>query len=315
MPEAAEQIFANLNRYSRIRELIDDGEAEGVYLECKAPHVPRLSRDLKAKLAQAISGFANTAGGVIIWGVSTTKHAESGLDILTQIEPIASCKRFAQQIDRAIPTLTTPPIQTGASRVLHRRKTDTRGVVVTYIPQTTGDPVRSTIDRRWYLRSGDQFIEMPYQVLQRMFAATSSPDLHFVFHHELVSLGEGEAWKLPIAIENRSSAVAEHVLVSVEITSPSACEKIQAEQFRDVSHLNPGKSIYMVNYQGVIHRGLNEVVGRLKVSMRKGKRLRRVLRLIITIYAGRMRARRWNVRVQLAKKGFSVKAAEMEFLY
>jgi len=315
MAEAAQQIFANLNRHSRIQQLIDDGEAEGVYLECKAPQAPRLSRGLKAQLAEAISGFSNTAGGVIIWGVSTTKHAQSGLDILTQIEPIANCNRFAQQIDRAIPTLTTPPIHTRPSRVLHKRKTETRGVVVTYIPQTTGDPIQSAVDRRWYLRSGDEFIEMPYQTLQRMFAATSSPDLHPVFHHELVSLGEDEAWKLPIAIENHSGAAAEHVHVSVEIINPSACEKIQAEKFRDVSYLNPGKCIYMVDYQGVIHRGLNELAGTLKVSMRKGKRPRRILRLIITIYASRMRARQWNVRVQLAKKGFSVRAAELEFLY
>jgi len=44
----------------RIQELIDTGESESLHLDCKAPGAPQLSRDLRAKLAEAVSGFANT---------------------------------------------------------------------------------------------------------------------------------------------------------------------------------------------------------------------------------------------------------------
>lgn len=90
MPDGARSVFDSLSDYAALEELIDNAEAEGLYLECKAPGGPQLSRDLKVHLAKAISGFSNTAGGVIIWGMSTTKQAQSGLDVLTQIEPIGN---------------------------------------------------------------------------------------------------------------------------------------------------------------------------------------------------------------------------------
>lgn len=109
MLDGSDYLFASLSTYADLKELIDNGEAEGLYLECKAPAEPRLTRDLRAHLAKAISGFSNTAGGVVIWGISTTKHAQSGLDVLTQLAPIGECRRFQQQVEKAIPSLTTPP--------------------------------------------------------------------------------------------------------------------------------------------------------------------------------------------------------------
>src|SRR5690349_19373753 len=124
--EPAEALFESLSRWQRIRDLIDAGEAEGLYLECKAPHTPRLTRDQRIKLAEAVSGFSNTGGGVVIWGVSTTRHDHSGLDVLTQIEPLGSVRSFAQQVDATIPTLAYPGVAVPPSRVLYRRSSDTR---------------------------------------------------------------------------------------------------------------------------------------------------------------------------------------------
>ena len=67
MPEAARQLYEFLDSYSYLEELINNGETEGIYLECKAPVSPQLTRDMKANLARAISGFSNTAGGRFFW--------------------------------------------------------------------------------------------------------------------------------------------------------------------------------------------------------------------------------------------------------
>ena len=315
MTDAALHIFDSLNSYSRLQELIDNGEAEGLHLECKAPSEPRLTRELKAKLAEALSGFANTEGGVIIWGISTTKHSHSNLDVLTQIEPIGNCRRFAQQVDRAIPPSTTPSITTSKTKTIVKSSRDTRGVVLTYIPKTMGDPIQSNIDQKFYFRNGDEFSVLPYQMLQRLFAATKSPDLYPLFDARLVALEKNDLWKIPIIIENRSSAVAEHVTVSVTIENSSACEKVTAKHFRDVSDINPEKLIFINNLSGVIHRGLNVVAGTLHVGMQVQERAKRTLRLGITVYADKMRAHEWHMTVQLAKRGFSVKKTGERDLY
>jgi len=103
--------------------------------------------------------------------------------------------------------------------------------------------------------------------------------------------------------------------VSVTIENSSACEKVTAEHFRDVSDINPEKQIFMNNLPGVIHRGLNIVAGTLHVGMRVQKRAKRALRLAIRVYADKMRAHEWHMTVQLAKRGFSVKKTGERDLY
>lgn len=103
--------------------------------------------------------------------------------------------------------------------------------------------------------------------------------------------------------------------MSVTIENSSACEKVTAEHFRDVSDINPEKQIFMNNLPGVIHRGLNIVAGTLHVGMRVQKRAKRALRLAIRVYADKMRAHEWHMTVQLAKRGFSVKKTGERDLY
>lgn len=315
MADPAFSIFRSLDNFGKLQELIDNGEAEGPHLECKAPGSPQLSRDLKAQLAQAVSGFANTGGGVIIWGMSTTKHTHSALDILTQIEPIGNCRKLAQQIDLAVPAIVYPAIQCPPSTTLLPSRGATKGTIVTYVPPTPGDPVQSLIDRNFYLRSSDEFVQMPYEILKRMFAGAAGPDLSPLFDRRLVTLEPNGVWNIPIILENRSSAVAEFTEVTVVVSNPEACASIEPKGFHDVSDVNPGKRIFMVEAHKPIHRGLNSVVGAMRVSMKKGKRPKRVLSLVISVYASRMRARRWNMTVQLAQKGFSIKKVSDKYVY
>ena len=43
MANAAFELFEDLRTYMRLRQMIDDGETEGLHLECKSPAVPRLT--------------------------------------------------------------------------------------------------------------------------------------------------------------------------------------------------------------------------------------------------------------------------------
>ena len=86
MPSPAESLYNNLQSLNSVRDLIAEGEAEGQFLECKAPRSSQLERGLKSQLAVAVSGFANSGGGVIVLGVSTDNKLHPGLDVLTQIE-------------------------------------------------------------------------------------------------------------------------------------------------------------------------------------------------------------------------------------
>ena len=315
MPDAASLRYGEINSWASLESLIEGAEAEGLHLEAKAPSDPRLSRDQRESLAKAVSGFSNTAGGIVIWGMSTTRHAHSGLDVLTQIEPIGSCRQFMQQVQRLLPTLTTPPVLTAVSKVLTARLGDTRGVVLTHIPHRVGEPVLSNSDNVFYWRSGDEFRAAPYEIIQRLFAFSESPDLVPYVDDRLVTMNEDGRWSIPIGVQNNSRAIAEHAHVSIVIENPQVCESISAVGFTDASDINPGSRIFMSNLSGVVHRSLNRFVGTMYVKMRVGRRPHRRLRFSIRLFANRMQARQVHYVVELAKKGFAVvgtKPSQME---
>ncbi len=315
MADPARALFESLTTHARVQELIDAGDAEDQYLECKAPHGPQFNRDMRTKLALCASGFGNSGGGVVLWGVSTVRHEASGLDVLTQIEPIGNVKRLAQQIDRALPGLTTPRLALEPSRMLHRAKVDIKGLIVTYIPPTPGDPVQSTVDRHFYFRSGDEFIKMPYEMLQRMFAGTAGPLLRPLLEAQLVQCDEKGIWRVPIVLRNESSAAARDANVTVWVENPEACASSSGEGLRDASDVNPGRTVFVSSVDAPVFRGLEQMVGWLAVEMKKGRRPRRILRLRIRVFADRMRATEWIFKIHLAKTGFSIRDVKERFVY
>ncbi len=315
MMDAAEQLFNSLNSYKELENIISAGDSEGLFLECKSPCEPRLNKDLKSHLAKAISGFSNTAGGVIIWGISTTRHQHSGLDVLSQIEPIAHCKNFVEQVNRSIPALTTPTVVDFKTKMLKEKPSDSKGVIITFIPKTVGDPIQSNQDDFFYFRSGDEFRRAPYEMIKRLFSATDSPDLKIVFQQGSITLEKDGSWKIPIVLTNKSSAIGEHVTISINIDNPNSCQSINIESFQDVSDINPGQKVFMDEIKGVIHRGLNLVVGDIKVKMKVGKLPKRKLDLTVNIYANKMRARITTYSIKLVKKRFIVKEKSSDFVY
>lgn len=272
---------------------------------------------MRAKLAEAASGFANSGGGVILWGVSTDKHQASRLDVLTQMQPIGNVKRLAQQVDRALPGLTVPRLALQSSHILHRARGDTKGLIVTYIPPTPGDPVQSTVDHNFYFRSGDEFHEMPYEMLKRMFAGAEGPLLRPLFDARLVECDKQGIWKVPIAISNESSAVARDTKVTVWVDNPEACASVTSPgaRLKDASEINPGETIFIASAEGPIFRGLNHVFGYLRVEIKKGSRPRRILKLRLRVFADRMRAAEWDFKIHLARTGFSIRGVEERFVY
>ena len=316
MADGALVLFESLTGYDDFEELIAGGEAEGLHLECKAPAEPRLARDLKVQLAKAISGFSNTAGGVVVWGVSTTPHQHSGLDVLTQLEPIGQCNRLAQQIQNAIPTLTTPAVFDTQVRQVRRRPRDTKGIVLAYIPTYRGDPVQSNLDEWFWFRTGDEFRKAPHEMIKRLFAASDSPDIWPLLYANQANMDKDGTWTIPMGCQNRSSAIGEHVTIHVQIRNPSSCETIGAQGFKDLSPLNPGQTVYGTTLNGVVHRGLHMQVGGLKLQMAVKQRPKRALKLRVLVWANKMRAREVELSLQLTKQhGLRLTASSERFLY
>jgi hypothetical protein len=293
-----------------LETLVQQGECEGLYLECKAPAAPQFTRDLKAELAVSISGFANSGGGVIIWGMRTTRNGE--LDVLTQATPIGAVKFFRQQVEDVLPRLAYPNPTGVELRTIQAEEGSSRGAVVAMIPGTEGDPVQSLIDRKFWLRTGSSFSEMPYEVVKRMFLGATGPDLVASLRSDTFTVQPDGVWRLPITIHNNSSAIAEHLYCQVEVADADQLSVSSEGTWQDVSSLNPGRCIFQLSSSMPLHRGIGMLFGAIRV-----KPLRDAVSCVVGVgmYANRMRARRYDFRVTRKGDTFEVEALGDAFLY
>jgi predicted HTH transcriptional regulator len=54
--------------------------------------------DDKRNLAKCLSGFANSSGGIIVWGVDARKNAQ-GIDCASAASEIASIRQFLSRLN------------------------------------------------------------------------------------------------------------------------------------------------------------------------------------------------------------------------
>src|SRR5581483_1724101 len=235
--------------------------------------------------------------------------------ILSQIESIGQVKRLQLQVDKLLPRLVNPSLPFPSSRLIRQSSGDSKGLMVTYIPPSEADPIQSE-DGKFYIRTGDEFREMPYSVLQRMFTGASAPDLQVVVYETLAKIDENGVWDIPIGVDNVSTTAAKGFRVVLEIVNPDVCESLEAiSLFQDRAAINPGKRIWIANVDDWAFRGMPSVVGRVKIKMKKQGRPLRILNLQLRIFTDRMRARQRTLKLELTKTTLRIKDERDDLLF
>jgi len=90
MASTPELIFHALTTEADLSRLIQESREEDLHLEFKQTadrRIPDLGDTDRRGFSKALSGFANAAGGVLVFGVATTKSA-TGVDCASQLKPI-----------------------------------------------------------------------------------------------------------------------------------------------------------------------------------------------------------------------------------
>jgi hypothetical protein len=146
-------------------------------------------------------------------------------------------RAFLTQVQRAAARAAEPMPAGIQHRVLKKGQADRAGLLVTFVPPAAGDPVRSVEDGRFYIRSGDELVPMPYEVLKRMFAGASGLDIQPLFDGRLVRANEDE-WEIPFLVGNNTSATGRDVQVNIEIENPEACDTVRSSGLSDVSAIS-----------------------------------------------------------------------------
>lgn len=205
-----------------LRSWVATKRQEDLHLDFKALSTGP-TRDDRKNFAVAVSGFANSEGGIIVWGVDARKD-ETGVDAASELKPIENSAATLSKL-QALTGEATSPIVDG---VLHREilLDGRRGVLVTLVPVSDSGPHMAGLgESRYYKRSGASFYRMEHFDVADMFGRRVRPALTFSIRVETGGVGQSSSGRWAslqpiIAILNKGRGIARFPLVRFAVSSP-----------------------------------------------------------------------------------------------
>lgn len=159
-----------------LQDFVERGQEENLHLDFKLLKDASLSSgDDKRNLACALSGFANSSGGLIVWGVDARKNSE-GVDCAVELRPIPQVALLIGRLN----ALTGDGVDPSVAGVRHRaiETVGGQGFAITLVPESdTGPHMAKLAENRYYKRIGDGFYKMEHYDIADMFGQRKKPKL------------------------------------------------------------------------------------------------------------------------------------------
>lgn len=191
----AEDIFEKLVYFGEdaLDEFIRDRQTEELFLDFKqavstGKNGWSLNPDDRRNLAKCISGFGNSEGGVIIWGVECSRDIEVG-DVAKAKVKVKNIHRFLSWVENAISGCTIPSHNQVRNHIIACDENGD-GYLATYIPKSDSAPLMTTIGSHIYIRSGSNNVPAPYSVIAGMFGRRPQPNVELIIAERSLEIAE-----------------------------------------------------------------------------------------------------------------------------
>lgn len=156
---------------------VEERETETLFLDFKTSanggNSAHLDNKDKATYAKAISGFGNSEGGVIVWGVDCRKD-KGGTDAVVGRNPIVNPRRFAAHLNDLTKGRTIPP-HNQVENEFFEAGSEGKGYVISYIPKCDFSPLQTVNRRDFYVRIGSSFEKASHAYLASQFGKRPQP--------------------------------------------------------------------------------------------------------------------------------------------
>jgi hypothetical protein len=204
-------IFDGIQSESDIDQFVQNRKAEDLYLDFKQTAdsaTPKLDEDARKFLAKSLSGFANSAGGVLVLGVNAPQNGQ-----YTKV-PISDVSTFEQRVLEQISRATTPPVPGVITKIVQSSQQGS-GYVIVSIPQSDAAPHRNHTDKQYYHRSGDSFLQMEHYQIADIFGRRHQPKLDVYGVLERNKKNLQKSWLFfTLYIRNNGRALARFPVIS-----------------------------------------------------------------------------------------------------
>jgi len=162
--------------------------------------------------SEALSGFANTEGGVLVWGIDARTDPVTGVDCASRLSLVKNPEALFSRLKKLHPQSTDPPISGVDFWSAYDDTSSDSGVAVCYVPESKFKPHRAeAADRNYYIRAGDSFHVPSVALLRSLFF----PEYYSHLWPELsTSYGSGGIG-IDVCIHNSGIATAKSVVLFV----------------------------------------------------------------------------------------------------
>lgn len=200
--------FRSLTTESDLQKLKEDKTKEGLYLEFKTKadsRHPALDEEDSKNFSKALSGFANSDGGVLIWGIATDKHEHA-----KTLKPISDIHDFHAVLKKSLIHATQPVVDGVLLEVVAKATDPDSGYVKCLIPASDKAPHRAMLsDREYYKRTTEGFYRLEHFDLEDMFGRRPHPSLE-IFIDLRPRPGDDPHEEVHFAFQNEGKGVAKH---------------------------------------------------------------------------------------------------------
>ena len=214
-------IFRSIN-LDTIEKYVANKKDENLNLEFKLISKPDLSIKVdKKNYAIALSGFSNSSGGILIFGILARKDKE-GIDCASELKPIEGIASLLSRLNELTGEFVKPINDGVQHKKVFSDESNDEGFVVTYIPESSGGPhMAKAGEDRYYKRSGDSFYKMEHFDIEDMFGRRKTPKLElFIKLRRGGSSARKKNVNFIFYIKNTGRGLAKYPFLEIELNTP-----------------------------------------------------------------------------------------------
>jgi len=249
--EQVTAFFDSIGALPGIRQLLADRVKENIYLELKTKKdrsTPELDDSDSWQFSRALSGFANSDGGVLVWGVETDKE-----DRAFKLKPIAAVSDFEARLKKSLLNSVQPFVDGVRMESILEDDGSGSGYLKVLIPRSDKAPHRAMrADREYFRRSTEGFYRLEHFDLEDAFGRRPHPSLAMTI--ELVPrAGDDPHEDVRFALRNEGRGIARYVGAMCEFSGEVTVAATNPG-WNNNTNLNQGRPV--VSYAdnvGVIH--------------------------------------------------------------
>lgn len=283
---------------ARVNRAIETKESEGVYLDFKASKDPdtrqptsTLTPKGEEHLAKLISAFANTLGGVIVWGVAEQNKRAA------VPEPIPDVAMFVRALETAVPKCAAPAVIGVRSHPIFVGG-GSSGYAVTYVPRghTAHQCVNGGAYNYWN-RNAESTTVLDHVRVEALIMSRARPELTLFISSSRVRIRMDGIQYLAVTlgVQNAGSVVARDVALSVSMSDLDLAVEKNAAAEGEIVHIVTASGeiqtakLFALPSSEVVHPGVVRELCELQHPFTNGNH-KRSLRFDVWIHADGFRS-------------------------